>query len=58
MFLNNLYWSTKNVNLLVEDCMTCNADSLIDSKDTKTVICGDIQLVQKSRKKLETYHLP
>ena len=46
----NLHWSTKNVNLLVENCMTCNADSLIDSKDAKTVICGDIQPVQNPGK--------
>ena len=46
----NLHWTTKNVNLLVESCMTCESNCLVDSKDAKTVICGDIQPVQNPGK--------
>lgn len=45
--------TTKNVNLLLESMETCSDDCIIDSKDAKTIICGDIQPVQnpgKSRK--------
>jgi hypothetical protein len=41
----NLHWTTKNVNLLVESCMTCESNCLVDSKDAKTVICGYTQPV-------------
>ena len=37
----NLHWTTKNVNLLVESCMTCESNCLIDS---------DIQPVQNPGK--------
>lgn len=41
----NLHWSTKNVNLLLED-MESSSDCIVDSKDAKTIICGDIEPVQ------------
>lgn len=42
----NLHWTTKNVNLLMENMETCADDCIIDSKDAKTIVCGDIQPVQ------------
>jgi len=46
----NLHWSTKNVNLFLESTEGYEADCLIDSKDAKTIICGDIQPVQNPGK--------
>ena len=42
----NLHWSTKNVNLLLEDCENNAGDHMIDSRDAKSMICGDIPPVQ------------
>ena len=42
----NLHWTTKNVNLLLESTVRCESNCLVDSKDAKTIICGDIQPVQ------------
>ena len=42
----NLHWSTKNVNLLLEDCENNAEDHMIDSRDAKSMICGDIPPVQ------------
>ena len=42
----NLHWTTKNVNLLLESTNECKSDCVVDSKDAKTVICGDIQPAQ------------
>ena len=42
----NLHWTTKNVNLLLENMETCSNDCVIDSKDAKAIVCGDIQPVQ------------
>jgi hypothetical protein len=42
----NLHWTTKNVNLLLESMETCSDDCVIDSKDAKAIVCGDIQPVQ------------
>lgn len=46
----NLHWTTKNINLLLESVETCKDDCVIDSKDAKTIICGDIQPVQNPGK--------
>ena len=42
----NLHCTTKNVNILLENMETCSDDCVIDSKDAKAIICGDIQPVQ------------
>ena len=42
----NLHWITKNVNLLLESTNECKSDFVVDSKDAKAIICGDIQPVQ------------
>lgn len=42
----NLHWSTKNVNLLLEDAEGGSSDQVIDSRDAKSMICGDIPPVQ------------
>ncbi len=42
----NLHWSTKNVNLLLEDAEGGDNDQMIDSRDAKSAICGDIPPVQ------------
>ena len=42
----NLHWSTKNVNLLLEDSENNAEDHIIDSRDAKSMICGDIPPVQ------------
>ena len=53
----NLHWSTKNVNLLLEDCKNNAEDYMTDSCDAKSMICGDILPVQLPGKKLETYYI-
>ena len=42
----NLHWSTKNVNLLLEDSENNAEDHIIDSRDAKSMICGDIPPMQ------------
>jgi hypothetical protein len=38
------------VNLSLESTESCESDCIVDSKDTKTIICGDIQPVQNPGK--------
>ena len=46
----NLHWSTKSVNLLLEQAETNPDDNMVDSRDAKAIICGDIQPVQNPGK--------
>ncbi|CAB4029681.1 Hypothetical predicted protein [Paramuricea clavata] len=54
----NAHWSTANVNYLV-DLSAENPDShLVDSKDAKCVVCGDIDLVLRPGKSWQTFETP
>lgn len=44
----NLHWSSKNVNHLLEYLPYC--DTIFDSKDAKSIVCGDISPVQRPGK--------
>ena len=46
----NLHWSTKSVNLLLERAEINPDDNVVDSRDAKAIICGDIQPVQNPGK--------
>ena len=50
----NLHWSTKSVNLLLEQAETNPNDNMVDSRDAKAIICGDIQPVQNPGKSWKT----
>ena len=54
----NLHWTTKNVNLLLESTNECKSDCVVDSKDAKTIICGDIQPVQNPGKSWKPISYP
>ena len=53
----NLHWSTKSVYLLLEKAEEVHSDCVIDSRDAKAIVCGNIQPVQKPGRswKLITY---
>ena len=42
----NLHWSTKAVNLMLEEAKKTPNNCMIDSKDAKAIVSGDIQPVQ------------
>ena len=42
----NLHWSTKAVNLLLEKAEKDPDDNIVDSRDAKAIVCGDIQPIQ------------
>ena len=47
----NLHWTTtKNVNLVLESTNECKSDCVVDLKDAKIIICGEIQPVQNPGK--------
>ena len=54
----NLHWTTKNVNLIQESTNECKPDCVVDSKDAKTIICGDIQPVQNPGKSWKQISYP
>ena len=47
----NLHWTTtKNVNLILESTNECKSDCVVDLKDAKIIISGEIQPVQNPGK--------
>ena len=42
----NLHWSAKAVNLMLEEAEKAPNEHVIDSRDAKAIVCGDIQPVQ------------
>ena len=49
-FVVNTHWSSANVNYVVDDCAVNKNTCMVDSKDAKSIIPGDITPVQKPMK--------
>lgn len=46
----NIHWSSANVNFIVDECEANKNSHMIDSKDAKSIVPGDIAPVQKPMK--------
>lgn len=49
-FVINIHWSSANVNFISDDCAANKRDCVVDSKDAKSTVPGDIAPVQKPMK--------
>ena len=49
-FIVNAHWSSANVNFTVDDCAANEKTCVVDSKDAKSIVPGDIAPVQKPMK--------
>lgn len=46
----NIHWSSANINFIVDDCEENKNNYMVDSKDAKSIVPGDISPVQKPMK--------
>lgn len=49
-FVVNIHWSSANINFIVDDCEENKNNYMVDSKDAKSIVPGDISPVQKPMK--------
>ena len=49
-FVVNIHWSLANINFIVDDCEENKNNYMVDSKDAKSIVPGDISPVQKPMK--------
>lgn len=54
----NAHWSTANVNYLVDSSAENSDSGLVDSKDAKCSVCGDIDPVLRPGKSWQTFETP
>ena len=54
----NAHWSTANVNYLVDSSAENSDSHLVDSKDAKCTVCGDIDPVLRPGKSWQTFETP
>ena len=49
-FVINIQWSSANVNFIVDDCQANTNSGVVDAKDAKSIVPGDIAPVQNPMK--------
>ena len=49
-FIVNIHWSSANVTFIVDECEENKTSYMVDSKDAKSIVPGDISPVQKPMK--------